>query len=196
MRHLALAVTYIAVILMPVGDVQYASVLARFVFVLVTSASMTGVMLVAFLIASRRRWHIGRASESVATGRQPFQFSLYQLHAITTVAAILMAFAVSMASGRNDNAVGVLVVNGFMVFVTTLTVISAVRASLGTRSSLPRLCIVFMLAVLLGIIPCLALRISAALFVVYPLFTTLPPLIVMASLLPLRASGIRLTVRQ
>lgn len=190
----AVAVTYIAVVLMPVGEVEYDSVVARYLVSLAMSASVTGVMILAFLVAARRRWRVGNAAESVTKGRRFFQFSIYHLLAITTGIAILMAFFVWMVSEKSDDATIVLVVNGFLIFVLVLTVISAVRASLGTVSPLPYLCFVCILAVLLGLIPCVTLRIPAELFIVWPLFTTLPPLIVMASLLPLRASGIRLMV--
>jgi hypothetical protein len=195
MCHVAVAVIYIAAVSIPLDEVKYDSVFARFLTPLATSASITGVMILAFLIALRRRWRIGNASESVAEGRHPSQFSIFHLHALTTIVAILTAFFVSMASETNNGVVEVLVVNGFVIFVLMLTVISAVRASLGTASLLPRLCFVCVLAVVLGLIPSLALRASAELFIVWPLITTLPPLFVMASLLSLRASGTRLMVR-
>ena len=184
MCQVAVAVSYIAAVLIPGQEVAFDSVFVAFLALLAMSASITGVMILAFLIAARRRWRIGDASESVTQGRRSFQFSIFQLHAITTVIAILMAIAVSMG-----------VVYGFLIFVLMLTVISAVRASLGMGSPLPRLCFVCILAVLLGLIPSLALRIPAEFFIVSPLITTLPPLIVIASLLPLRAIGIRLMVR-
>lgn len=194
-----LAVALIGFLLTPINntDAETHSLVIRFVSVFGGLATVCTIMFIAFMAAGHRRWRFLTISELVDTEPRLLRFSVFHLLAITTIVAILLAFinfVRSESGGDTSVLASTLLINGFLVFVLIVCMISAVRASLARNAHVLRMALVAGFALLLGIIPALAMEIPIEFMMVWPMMTLLPPLIVMVTLLPLRTKRIRLIV--
>ena len=190
MGHIIVSAGYMAAALMPSGLAPNESFLVAFLVSWAFAAFASSVMILVFLMAVGRHWRIDYSPVADSDRRRSIQYSTYYGLKMLLVVAILIVFFAKMASWKTHDIGDALLMYAYTLFAILLTVILAVPSSLGAVSPLRGLCMVSVLAVFLGLMPFLAGHGWAPSFLSQ--YTVLTPVILMASLLSLRAHGIRL----